>query len=96
MLFTEDGGPSRSRSKRFGEPPVSASAFPSDPLKCATGPGHDRGRCPLYVRAQLETAGLPWTQRDLTARKATARETGEFPAHGPFPQVVAGVGFEPT
>jgi Integrase core domain len=22
---------------------------------------HDRGRCPLYVRAQRETAGLPWT-----------------------------------
>ena len=24
------------------------------------------GPCPLYVRAQLETAGLTWTQRDLT------------------------------
>ena len=32
---------------------------------------------PLYVRAQLETAGLPWTLRDLTAPKAPARETGK-------------------
>ena len=49
---------------------------PSDPPKCATRPVYDRGRCPLYVRAQLETAGLSWTQRDLTTPKATARETG--------------------
>ena len=35
---------------------------------------HDRGCCPLYVRAQPETAGLPWTQRDHTGQKATARE----------------------
>jgi hypothetical protein len=26
---------------------------------------HDRRRCLLYVRAQLDTAGLSWTQRDL-------------------------------
>ena len=38
---------------------------------------HDRGRCPLYVRAQPETAGLSWTQRDLTAPKATAREAAK-------------------
>jgi hypothetical protein len=29
-------------------------------------------------------------------QRTTARETGEFPGHGPFPLVVAGVGFEPT
>jgi hypothetical protein len=45
---------------------------------------HDRGRCPLYVRAQLETAGLPWTQRDLTAPKATAREAGNPQLTGRF------------
>ena len=38
---------------------------------------HDRGRCPLYVRAQLDTVGLSWTQRDLVRLKATARETGK-------------------
>ena len=60
------------------------------------GRAHDRGRCPLYVRAQLETAGLPWTQRDITGPNAAARESGKTPGHGPFPLVVAGVGFEPT
>jgi hypothetical protein len=34
-------------------------------------------RCPLYVRAQLETAGLTWTQLDITAPKAIDRETGK-------------------
>ena len=67
---------SKSRNQRFGEPPGSAS--PSRAIRPNTPPGrfHDRGRCPLYVRAQLETAGLSWTQRDLAAPKATARETG--------------------
>ena len=41
------------------------------------GRPHDRGRCPLYVRAQLDTAGLSWTQRDLAGLKAAARETGK-------------------
>jgi hypothetical protein len=29
-------------------------------------------------------------------QRTTARDTGNIPAHGPFSQVVAGVGFEPT
>jgi hypothetical protein len=37
---------------------------PGDPPAVTTRQVHDRGRCPLYVRAQLETAGLRWTQRD--------------------------------
>src|ERR1022692_179228 len=55
-LFTEDSGPIESRSKRFGElllPP----------------PRNDRSLTALmiadaarYVRAQPETAGLPWTR----------------------------------
>ena len=32
------------------------------------------GRCPLYVRAQLDSAGLSWTQRDLVRPEAAARE----------------------
>jgi hypothetical protein len=57
----------------------------------ATGLGEDTrfhvplagpGRCPLYVRAQLETAGLPWTQRDIAGPKATARKTGKTQATG--------------
>jgi hypothetical protein len=57
-LFAENGRPSNSRSKRFGEPP--ASAYPPRAIRpnAPSGPAHDRGRCPLYVRAQLETAGL--------------------------------------
>lgn len=49
-------GQSKSSSKRFGEPPASAS--PPRALRPNAPPGrfHDRGRCPLYVRAQLETA----------------------------------------
>jgi hypothetical protein len=60
------------------------------------GPLVHPGRCPLYVRAQPEAAGLAWTQRDINGPKAAAREVGKTPGHGPFPQVVAGVGFEPT
>jgi hypothetical protein len=55
------GGPSKSRSKRFGEPPASASPPPAIRPNAPPGRAHDRGRCPLYVRAQPETAGLPWT-----------------------------------
>src|ERR1017187_6100381 len=53
----------------------------SDPT---TRPAHDRGRCPLYVRAQLDTVGLSWTQRDLVRPKATARETGKIQLTGYF------------
>ena len=60
------------------------------------GPLVHPGRCPLYVRAQPEAAGLAWTQRDINGPKAAAREVSKTPGHGPFPQVVAGVGFEPT
>ena len=45
---------------------------------------HDRGRCPLYVRAQLDTAGLWWTQRDLAGPKATARKTRKTQLTGYF------------
>jgi hypothetical protein len=45
---------------------------------------HDRGRCPLYVRAQLDTVGLSWTQRDLVRPKATAREAGKIQLTGYF------------
>ena len=38
-LFTENGGPLKLRTKRFGETPASASPAPSDPPKCATGRG---------------------------------------------------------
>ena len=44
----------------------------------------DRGRCPLYVRAQLDTAGLSWTQRDLVRQKATASEAGNTQLTGHF------------
>jgi hypothetical protein len=61
---------------------------------------HDRGRCPLYVRAQLDTVGLSWTQRDLVRLKATARETGKTQLTGYFRRwwqvLCLGVGFEPT
>jgi hypothetical protein len=42
------------------------------------------GRCPLYVRAQPEAAGLPWTQRDINGPKAAAREAGKTPGQGRF------------
>src|SRR5258708_37316879 len=45
---------------------------------------HDRGRCPLYVRAQLEAAGLTCTQRVLIGPGATAREAGETQLTGRF------------
>jgi hypothetical protein len=60
--------------------------LPAPPIRpnAPSGRAHDRGRCPLHVRAQLETAGLPWTQRDLTAPKATAREAGDPQLTGNF------------
>ena len=48
------------------------------------GPLPGPGRCPLYVRAQLDTVGLLWTQRDLVRPKATARETGKIQLTGYF------------
>jgi hypothetical protein len=38
----------------------------------------------IYVRAQLDTVGLLWTQRDLVRPKATARETGKIQLTGYF------------
>jgi hypothetical protein len=38
-LFTEDGGPSKSRNQRFGEPPASSSPPRAIRPKYATGPG---------------------------------------------------------
>jgi hypothetical protein len=57
-LLTEHSGPSESKRKRCGELPASGS--PPRAIRPNAPPGrvHDRGRCPLYVRAQLETAGL--------------------------------------
>jgi len=83
-FFTEDGRPTKSRNQRFGEPPASAS--PPRVIRPNPPPGraHDRGRCPLYVRAQLETAGLTGTQRDLRPPKATAREAGNPQLTGRF------------
>jgi hypothetical protein len=64
------------------------------------GPLIRPGHRPLYVREQPETAGLTWTQRDITKRKETAPRGQANPDHGPFTQVVACVvacvGFEPT
>src|ERR1017187_4561875 len=45
-------------SRRLGEPPASASPFRAIRPNAPPGRAHDRRRCPLYVRAQPETAGL--------------------------------------
>jgi hypothetical protein len=52
--------------------------------KRSGGPRVRPGRCPLYVRAQLETAGLAWTQRDFARPKATARKTRKTQLTGYF------------
>jgi hypothetical protein len=83
-LFTEDGAHRNPGNKRFVEPPASASSSRTVHPNSPPGRVHDRGRCPLYVRAQLETAGLPWTQRDSTSPKATAREAGNPQLTGRF------------
>src|ERR1035438_2693574 len=71
-------------SQRFGEPllppPRPERSDHADPPDRA----HDRGRCPLYVRAQLDTVGLSWTPWDLVRLKATARETGKIQLTGYF------------
>src|ERR1039457_6128815 len=71
-------------SQRFGEPllppPRPERSDHADPPDRA----HDRGRCPLYVRAQLDTVGLSWTQRALVRLKATASEPGKTQLTGYF------------
>jgi hypothetical protein len=92
-------GPGRSHqgSARGLQTRQQSSGRPAQPGdKRFGGPLVHTGRCPLYVRAQPEAAGLAWTQRDINGPKAAAREVSKTPGHGPFPQVVAGVGFEPT
>jgi hypothetical protein len=42
------------------------------------------GRCPLYVRAQLDTVGLSWTPWDLVWLKAIVREAGKTQLTGYF------------
>jgi hypothetical protein len=48
------------------------------------GPLVRPGRCPLYVRAQLDTVGLSWTQRDLVRPEGTAREAEKTQLTGYF------------
>ena len=48
------------------------------------GPLIGPGRCPLYVRAQLDTVGLSWTPWDLVWPKAIAREAGKIQLTGYF------------
>lgn len=50
------------------------------------------GRCPLCVRAQPETAGLTWTQRDDSRPESNSPRARVCPGHGLFSLVVAGVG----
>src|ERR1035438_6000167 len=52
--------------------------------KRLAGPPVRPGRCPLYVRAQLDTVGLSWTQRDFVRLKAIARKTEEIQLTGYF------------
>ena len=71
--------PQPARDTRRGLPAAgigTASPLPVPPA----GPG----RCPLYVRAQPETAGFRWTQRDLTGPETTARKPGKPQATGRF------------
>jgi hypothetical protein len=79
--LTGDRGPSKSGSKRFGAPHLRP---PRPERSDHPDRVHDRGRCPLYVRAQLETAGLTWTQRDLAGPGRIARETGKTQLTGYF------------
>jgi hypothetical protein len=67
--------------KRFGEPhlPPPRPERSGHPDRV-----HDRGRCPLYVRAQLDAVGLSGTQWDLVRPKATAREAGKIQLTGYF------------
>src|SRR6266567_1621015 len=82
-----------SRARRVtNDPPARAGRPAAGPPGWPTQLGDQRfagplprpGRCPLYVRAQLDTVGLPWTQWDLVRLKATAREAGKAPVTGCF------------
>jgi hypothetical protein len=83
-LFTEDGGHRNPGASGSVNRPLPLPRPERSAQNAPPGRVHDRGRCPLYVRAQLETAGLPWTQRDNTSPKATAREAGNPQLTGRF------------
>ena len=83
-LFTGDGGHRNPGASGPVNRPLPLHRPEQFRPNAPPGRAHDRGRCPLYVRAQLETAGLPWIQRDLTAPKATAREAGNPQLTGRF------------
>ena len=83
-LLTEDGGHRNRGASGSVKRPLPLLRPERSAQNASPSRVHDRGRCPLYVRAQLETAGLPWTQWDLAAQKATARETGNSQLTGRF------------
>jgi hypothetical protein len=70
--------------KRAGAAAKRSTDKRSNQDKRFSGPLVRPGRCPLYVRAQLETAGLTWTQRDFTPPKRTAREAANSQLTGYF------------
>src|SRR6266704_2097214 len=88
-LFAKDGQPSKSRSKQSGEPLLLPPRRPPSRV-------HDRGCCPLYVRAQLETAGSPMDTARRHSGESNSPRSREHPGRGPFSLVVAGDGFEPS
>ena len=73
---------------------------PSVAVRETADGAHRPSNSPAAVRytsvdtaTRRSTARRGDTQRD---KEETARQPREFAAGGPFPQVVAGVGFEPT
>src|SRR5450755_1590091 len=69
------------------------SATGKQGVRRAAGPARPDA-CHLYVRAQLDPAGLSWTQRDLARPKSNSPRAAIRAGHGPFPLVVTGARFE--
>jgi hypothetical protein len=70
-------------SQRIGEP-LTPPLVQSDPTAFGHPTGFMIADAVRYVRAQLETAGLPWTQRDHAGPEVTAREAGKTQLTGYF------------
>ena len=60
------------------------------------GPLLRPGRCPLYVRNDCYAMTYSGTRRHMAGQEGNGPPGRVSAASGPFSQVVAGVGFEPT
>ena len=84
-----------SGSRQAGTRPARPGPWPSVESRRCTPTVLAAGRRPLYVRGRRDTGTYSATRWHMTGQRRNGPRSREFPASGPFSQVVAGPGFEP-